>query len=173
MLIYLQMIDSAEERTKFEQLYLIHRDYMYRVAFGILQNSEDAEDAVHQAFVKIAEHMKKIDTPDSPKTKGYVITIVKNCAIDSYRKKQAYPQLEYSDATFGAEITYDGGNALTGCILKLPQRQRDLIILKYHHGYDLREIAAILNISYRNAVMIDQRAKATLRTFCQEEGIEW
>ncbi len=173
MLIYLQLIETEEDRSKFETIYLSYRDLMYHAAFGILRNVEDAEDAVHHAFVKIAEHMEKVGEADSPKTKGYVMTIVKNSAIDSYRRKQAYPSVEYSDATAGVEVPYDGDNALARCILRLPPRQRDLIILKYHHGYDLREIAAMLDISYRNALQIDQRAKANLRTLCQEEGIEW
>lgn len=173
MLIYLQTIDTAEDRSKFEQLYLMYRNYMYSVAFGILQNSEDAEDAVHRAFVNIAEHMEKISDPEALTTKGYVVTIVKNSAIDIYRKKQAHPEMEYDDAVLGMEVTYESDNALTNCILKLPERQRTILILRYHHGYDLQEIARMLGLTYRNTVQIDQRAKAKLRALCQEEGIEW
>ena len=59
MLVYLQMIETPDDRSKFEIIYLEYRDYMYRVAFAILHNVEDAEDAVHYAFVKIAENIKK------------------------------------------------------------------------------------------------------------------
>ena len=55
MLIYLQMIESADDKVKFETLYQAYSDYMYRVALAILRNVQDAEDAVHYAFVKIAE----------------------------------------------------------------------------------------------------------------------
>lgn len=173
MLIYLQTIDAPEGRSKFEQLYLMYRDLMYRVALGILQNPEDAEDAVHHAFVKIAETIDRLDAPEMLKTKGYVMTVVKNRAIDIYRKKQAHPEVEYTDELIGAAVSYKSANALANCILKLPERQRAILILRYHHGYDLREIAQILNITYRNAVQIEQRAKAKLRTLCEEEGIEW
>ena len=173
MLVYLQMIDSTEDRSKFEQIYLTYRDLMYHVAYGILQNTEDAEDAVHHAFVKIAGHIDSIRHPDALKTKGYVLTIVKNCAIDAYRKKQAHPEVEYSDATVGMEVSYESGNALANCILKLPERQRTILILRHHHGYDLRDIAQMLGLTYRNTLQIEQRAKAKLRTLCEEEGIEW
>lgn len=173
MLIYLQAIDSVENRSKFEELYLMYRDYMYCVAFSILQNPEDAEDAVHHAFVKIAEHIDSIGMPDALKTKRYVVTIVRNCAIDAYRKKQAHPQTEYSEETVGVEVNYESDNTLANCILKLPERQRTILILKYHHGYDLREIAHMMDLTYRNALQIEQRAKAKLRTLCQEEGLEW
>ena len=55
MIIYLSMIDTPEDRSKFERLYIEYRDVMYHVAYKILNNEQDAEDAVHQAFVKIAE----------------------------------------------------------------------------------------------------------------------
>lgn len=171
MLIYLQMIETPEEQSKFVTIYEQYRDYLYRVAFAVLHNEEDAEDAVHYAFVKVAENIKKIGEPECLKTRGYVVTIVRNRAIDVYRKKQAHPQAEYKDAVKGMWVEYDGENRVAECILKLSDRQRDLMILKHQYGYDLREIAQILGISYRNALQIEQRAKAKLRVLCEEEGI--
>ena len=52
MLIYLQMIETPEDRSKFETLYEEYRDAMYAVAQKILRNNMDAEDALHQAFCK-------------------------------------------------------------------------------------------------------------------------
>jgi RNA polymerase sigma-70 factor (ECF subfamily) len=144
---------------------------MYRVAFSILNNPQDAEDAVHHAFVKIAENIKKIDEPVCLKTRGYVVTIVRNRAIDVFRRKQAHPQTEYCDATQDMQVEYDGDNSVTACIMKLNERQRTIIILKHHYGYDTREIAKMLDITYRNALQIEQRAKAKLRALCEEEGI--
>ena len=46
MLIYLQIIETEEERSKFEQLYEAYRGLLYRVAFARLRNAQDAEDAV-------------------------------------------------------------------------------------------------------------------------------
>ena len=60
MLIYLQMLETPEEKSLFEQIYLEYRGLMYHVAYEILHNEQDAEDAVHQAFIKIAENIKKI-----------------------------------------------------------------------------------------------------------------
>ena len=76
MLLYLQMLETPEEKSLFEQIYLEYRGLMYHVAYEILHNDQDAEDAVHQAFVKIVENIKKIDDPVCPKTHGYVVTII-------------------------------------------------------------------------------------------------
>ena len=75
MLIYLQMLGSPEEKSILEQIYLEYRGLMYHVAYEILHNEQDAEDAVHHAFVKIAENIKKITDPVCPKTHSYVVTI--------------------------------------------------------------------------------------------------
>ena len=81
MLIYLQMLESPEEKSILEQIYLEYRGLMYHVAYEILHNEQDAEDAVHHAFVKIAENIKKITDPVCPKTHSYVVTIVEHQAI--------------------------------------------------------------------------------------------
>lgn len=94
MIIYLQMLETPEEKSKFEQLYLEYKGLMFHVAYEILHNEQDAEDAVHQAFVKIAENIKKIDDPICPKTHSYVVTIVENKAIDQYRKQQKHQTVE-------------------------------------------------------------------------------
>ena len=60
MLIYLQMIETPEDQSKFEQIYEKYLGLMYHVALKILENHEDAEDAVHQAFVSIAENLSLI-----------------------------------------------------------------------------------------------------------------
>ena len=173
MLVYLQMIEAPEQQTKFEIIYTQYKDTMYAIAYKILRNHHDAEDAVHHAFVKLAENIQKIEDPLCPKTKGYIVTIVENKAIDIYRRKQAHPQVEYIDEVVGIQVEYNGDNALAGCMLKLPARQRSIMILKYSHGYSMKEIAKILGISYENAVKTEQRAKVRLKALCEEAGIEW
>ena len=86
MLIYLQMIETFEDKNKFEELYLEYRNLMYRVAYKFLKQEQDAEDAVHYAFIKIAENIKIIE-PVSPRTRQYVVTIVENRARDVLRKR--------------------------------------------------------------------------------------
>ena len=166
MLIYLQMIDTPEERSKFEQIYLEYKGLMFHVAYDILHNEQDAEDAVHQAFVKVAENIKKIGEPVCPKTHSYVVTIVENKAIDQYRKRQKHQTVELIDDIQGTEAHYEGNNDLTKCILKLPARYREMILLRYHHGYSVREITNIMDISLAAAIKLDQRAKNKFLTSC-------
>ena len=173
MLVYLQMVETAEDRSKLEAIYLKYRNYLYHVAFSVLNNPQDAEDAVHYGFVKLAENIQKISDINCPKTKGYIVTIVENKAIDIYRKKQNHSHVAYTDEVVGIQVEYDCTDKLTECILKLPARQRSMIILKYSHGYTTKEIAKILGVTYANAQKIEFRAKERLKALCEEVGIEW
>ena len=58
--MYLAVINDDDDKNYFEQLYLKYRQDMYRTAYGILHNKEDSEDAVHQAFLQIADNFAKI-----------------------------------------------------------------------------------------------------------------
>jgi len=171
VLLYLQMLETPEEKSLFEQIYLEYRGLMYHVAYEILHNDQDAEDAVHQAFVKIVENIKKNDDPVCPKTHGYVITIVEHQAIDQYRKRQKYQTVELIEEIQGTNAHYEGDNDLTKCILQLPARYREMILLRYHYGYTVREIAKMLELSLSATIKLDQRAKTKLKKLCEEAGI--
>ena len=171
MLIYMMMIDSEADRSKFEKIYLKYRYLMHDVAYEILQHKEDTEDAVHQAFIKIAEHIEEIEDPVCPKTRGYVVIIAENKAIDICRKRMRHPMLEYYEAASGITIEYNGCDKLTLCMSKLSAVQRQVILLKYKFGYSNGEVANILGISKSNAIKIDQRAKKLLYELCGEEGL--
>ena len=171
MIIYLQMIDPPEEKHKFEVLYTKYRGLMFYIANGILNNEQDAEDAVHSAFVSIAENIQKIEDPLCPKTKGYIVTIVENKAIDMYRRKQRFPQAILEEETAGLAVTYDGSDAIARCFSLLPAQAKHILLLKYRYGYDNREISKMLNISEANAIKRIQRAKQKLEELCLEEEL--
>lgn len=170
MLVYLQMIEADGDKSKFEQIYQAYRGLMFHTAYKLLQQEQDAEDVVHEAFVKIANNILKISDPVCPKTRAYVVTIVENQAIDMLRKRNRHPSVSFEDAAYGLGMQDDHEDLLSDCILKLPVRQRQVIWLKYYHGYSLREISKILGISLANAVKLDQRAKKKLAELYQEGG---
>lgn len=170
MLIYLQVIETVEDKSKFEAIYESYRGLMYYVAFKRLQHEQDAEDVVHHVFVKIAENIKMIE-PVSPKTKQLVVTMVDNRVTDVFRSRSRHPITEYNDElNLRVDETIQGEDLLTECILKLPEQQRTVILLKYQHGYSLKEISKMLDISLAWAQKIDQRAKKKLEELYKRGG---
>ena len=171
MLVYLTMIESPEDQKKKKKIYLEYKGLMYYVAYKILNNAQDAEDAVHNAFIKIAENINNIDEAVCPKTQNYVVTIVENKAIDTYRSKKRKEAVEYIDEITGITVENQSLQGLAYCMSKLPLRYRQIILLKYYHGYNSREISKQLDLTEANVIKIDQRAKKKLLQICKEEGV--
>lgn len=115
-----------------------------------MNNEHDAEDAVHSAFIKIAENIGKIDDLACPKTKNYITTIVENKAIDFYRANQRRNSDLYLDEISGIEVEETRVHGLAACMAKLPPRYRQVILLKYYHGFSCKEIAKQLKLTKTN-----------------------
>lgn len=102
MLVYLSMIEGPEDRNKFEIVYEQYKNLMYYVAYRILREERDAEDAVHNAFVRIAEHIEKISEPVCPKTRAFVVLIVERTAINEYNRQRRRRGLPLEEEVLGA-----------------------------------------------------------------------
>lgn len=169
MLTYALTIVKPADRPKLERLYLEYRSVMFCAANEILHNEHEAEDAVQQAFIKIAENLDKVPDELSNKTKAFVVTIAENTAIDRYRKLKRHGDCELCEEACGIEA--NSADELVSCILKLPARYRQFILLKYYHGYSTREIAKLLGMSSAAASKTAQRAKQRLEQLCREAGL--
>ena len=162
MLIYLQMIESEEDKSKFEKLYNQYRHLMFSVANKILDNQFDAEDAVHKAFVSIIDNLDKIKEVDCPKTKAYVVIITENKAIDIIRSKKHIIEDELIDTLYGIEIPMPGDGGLADAMAKLPARYREVLLLRFDNGYKTKEIAKMMNMTEGSMQKLIWRAKDAL-----------
>lgn len=170
MLIYLSMIESEADKSKFIALYETYRSSMFHAANRILNNTDDAEDTVHQAFLKVAEAIETVDDSIPDRVKGFLITITQHYAIDLYRKKKKLFLFDVGIKEDAAAI-YEHSGVLVQCIDRLPEKYRAVILLKYKFGYGTKEIARLLSLSESNVAKIHQRAKSNLEQLCKEEGI--
>ena len=87
LLFYLQLLETEGEKQKFERLYERYRRLMHWIAVRILQDEHLAEDAVHEAFLRILQNFDGIDEILSPKTRNFVVIVVRNTSLN-LRKKQ-------------------------------------------------------------------------------------
>lgn len=162
MLIYLSMIESEDDRSKFEKIYERYRGLMFYTAMRILNHQQDAEDAVHQAFVSIIENLDKISEPECPKTRAYVVIITERKALDIARRKSKISYLEFDESVFGMEAPPFETNDLAGAILRLPATYREIILLRYHYNYTTKEIAKMLGMTGSATQKALWRAKTLL-----------
>ena len=168
MIVYLQMIETAEDKDKFEQIYTAYRSLMFQVALGILGNENNAEDAVHQAFVSIISNLSKISEVESPKTRAYIVIIVERKSLDIIRTNKKYTD-ELAEEQQGVAIPLPGDSPLADAMSRLPAHYREILLLKYDHGYSTKEVAEILDMSRAGAEKMLWRAKKALAEALERE----
>lgn len=176
MLIYLNMLESEEEKNKFEQIYSTYKQTMFYVANRILKDEYLSEDAVHQAFFRIIENLDKIDKIHCHKTKGFIVTIVENIAIDFFRKRKREYNISFDEVGIYIEDTKNEHifimNDVEEAIYKLPINYSTVLKLKYSQGYNNKEISEILKISEENVRQRISRSKKRLAEILDEEEEE-
>jgi len=179
MILFLAMIDSEEDKTKFEYIYTQYRQLMFYIAKGIIHNDDLAEDAVQQAFLRIIDNLQKINDPNCPQTKSYVVIIVKHAALDMIKQQSRHRHSSFEEIEENGMIIEDLSAApdgetdyqiLISSIQSLPQNYTDILLLKYVHGYSVEEISGMLNLSVQNIRKILQRARNKLEQKLRKEG---
>ncbi len=176
--MYLSLIDSADDKSKFEELYNLYYQDMLKTADNVLHNIHDAEDAVQKSFLKIAKGFSRITVMNSIEMKGYIFTIAQNTAIDIYRVKLKHPVESIDDyIDLEDDILIDDSAFLNidvekikECVRKLPEEYYSVLLLD-QLGFNAHEIAQSLDISYDNARKRVQRAKTKLKALTDKELI--
>jgi len=168
LLFYLSVIDTLEGKTQFELLYEKYRWLMYKTAYNILREHQAAEDAVHDAFMRVALSLNSIDDVDSPKTRNFLVIITRNISLNMYKRRK---RIDLSNigierpGVVGVDnhlIEKESYNELVKEILKLPGKYADVLFLRYDNEYSISEIAKMLNMSYANAQKTIERARKAL-----------
>lgn len=166
----LQITEPPAHRSKLEQIYEAYRGLMFYTAKKLLDNDQDAEDAVQDAILKLAKNIDQISDPVCPKTRAYIVLTVESVSIDLLRKRSRQPTVPLEE-TPGLAADYKGDNALARCILALPAQDREILLLRFWQGYSVQEAARMLGISGAAARKREQRAKKKLEALCREEEL--
>ena len=129
---------------------------LYRVAYSILRNPSDAEDAVQEAFLRVLRHRE--DLTEIRDHRVWLIRIVWNIVLD--RKRRAKTRPETDDVTELARVLpADGLTAeeraaaaqhhshVLGCVEQLPAKEREVMMLSAFDELSSVEIASVLGIT--------------------------
>ena len=168
--LYLQMLDTPEEKLRFEEIYQKYRGLMYHVADGILRNRQDAEDAVHNAFLQIIKHFRRFQNFPLSELTPRIVVVAKNEAISLRRKKRDEAPLEEGEnlvVEFEAVTDY---RALVDSFTRLPQTYRAVMEMKLLLGYSDGEIAARLGLTKTAVSSRVNRGRRLLRDIVEQEG---
>lgn len=169
MLIYLSLLDTEEQKSKFEQIYNYYRHTMFYVAKSILKDDYLSEDAVHNAFIKIAKNMDNISEVNSNRTKGYVVIIVRNISLNMLKKQKNIVDIddfgENTKDDFSLEddvlskLSFD---FIVEEIMSLPIIYKDVLYLTYVEDLKTQEISKLINVSNETVKKRLQRGRKKL-----------
>jgi RNA polymerase sigma-70 factor, ECF subfamily len=149
------------DRDAFEMIIRTNSRTLFAIAYGILQNREEAEDVVQDALVKAWKSRWRVRDPE--KFPAWLATITRFRARDVFRKRRPLPlpeeMLESPDATENIALDRHVHSALA----TLPELHRSALTLRYFEEMDYQSIEKLLGVSNGALRGILGRALATMR----------
>lgn len=170
MTVCMTALESAEERRLFEDVYTACRGRLLALARRKLCGGAEAEDAVHQAFLALAEHFPRLCRLPRPQLEAYLVVVTERKCIDCLRQQARRDGVPFDENTV-LVTPPPCGDPVADAMGRLPPRCREALLLRYGCGYSTRETASLLELSFAAAQKLLQRAKAVLRTELEKEGI--
>src|ERR1039457_5233688 len=151
--------DETRQHAKEEALAALVEQYastLYRVAFSVLHNAADAEDAVQEAFLRVLRHRDTLEEVRDHRV--WLIRIVWNIVLD--RKRRAKTRPETDDVSELARVLPSTGLSaeelaaaaqyhahVLACVDQLPAREREVMMLSAFEELSSVEIAAVRGIT--------------------------
>lgn len=171
--IHYHLIEAAkryDQSAQFE-LYNLYVKAMLNVSFRIVNNRDEAEDVIQEAFVNV---FKNIDKYRGESTFGaWVKRIVINASINLLKKRRLdLVEMDQAggiiDDAFEIEEDSLSLSAIKSAIMELPEGFRAVLTLYLLEGYDHKEIGEVLGITESTSKSQFNRAKKKLREILKE-----
>ena len=175
---YVSMVETDDEKSFIEELYIKYERDMYNAAHSILHNGYDAEDAVHEAFLRIIKNIDRMMRIPADERSYYAVIISRNTAIDIFnkRKKQnEFPLEEIDDLedVFSIGDIVDsnlGVKTIQDLLSELEETDFEVLYMNLICEFTPGEIAAVLNIKPGAARQRLYKAKSNFRKLLEKEN---
>lgn len=174
------MIGTSESELV-KELFETYRQMMYKIAFEILHNKADAEDAVQSAFLSIINNIDKISKIPCDERGFYFVNVIEHTSINILNRQRRY---RADDINIYEDIASDDSveekadeNILTEEIEKalyeLSDRDYSLMYLYIFKQMKPREIAKELDISEKNIRVYIKKARERLIKILKRKGYDY
>jgi RNA polymerase sigma factor (sigma-70 family) len=141
-----------------------YSDNIFRFALKNLRDSEKAKDIVQDTFMKL---WVKVDDVNYEKVKSYLFTSAYHSMVDLSRKEKRVGEYNESKVKkMGHSEQYsDAKEILDAAVAKLPDIQRQMILLRDYEGYSYEEIGEITNLNESQVKVYIFRARKFLKDY--------
>lgn len=150
-------IDGDEDAVS--QVFLEYKNLLYFVIAQYVNNKEDCNDVLSDAFMKAYQHRQEIKNVNG--LKSFLCSIAKNEAINFSKKNKEIPSSELIEEIYG---NYDRGNAVLDLLEPLLSNKETIVVYyKAVFSYTWDEIAEETGIPSSTARLLYKTAKEKLR----------
>ena len=173
MLLFLTALDNEEDREAFTLLYEQYSRLLWCAAMDVLHDASLAEDAVQNAYLALLGHMDKVRSVYAPQTRKFLVTVVRNKAIDLYRSRNShtadslddpdYPDLPSGEDLLDEIIRRETMDHIKDALRQLPPIQRTMLEYRYLHGFSEKEVAELLELPPKRVNVAIFRARKKLQ----------
>ena len=144
----------------------IYQEYSGKVMGYIsarVQRRADAEDLCSEVFEKVFRKMEGYDQGKAS-VGTWIYTITRNTVIDYFRKTRPTAELDENIASDGDSLLNNETlSELAQALKKLPQELQDIVVLMYHDGIPMTEVAKMMHLSYGAVKLRHQKALNMMR----------
>lgn len=152
---------------------LFHKDYLplaetlYRIAYYMLESEVEAEDAVQELYLRLWESRDCLEGIRLPK--AYAIRMLKNLCVDRIRKAshesfpEELPQTEFAPAPDDTLDARTRLNKVLEAVKALPERQRNVLILRTVDGLSYEEIARRTGMNHLTCRVLLSQARTKIK----------
>lgn len=147
--------------------------HVYRTAFYMVGNEQDALDAAQEALIRIYTKIGSYE--EKAQFKTWVQRIVTNICIDKFRRSKPTVSIEEHDMIFRSEknvedevISAHIAKDIHEAIDRLPEHYRTVIVLRYLQDFSYNEIAETLELPLNTVKSYLFRARQQLQTLLQD-----
>lgn len=133
---------SVMNKEELSKLILENQKEMYVLAYSILKNQADAQDAVSECIVRAFENRTSLRKRTS--ARSWLMKILINVSRLAITKRQKV--VLFADPEQYEQEPETAEDHLWSVILELPENVRVVMVLYYYEGFSVREISTLLDI---------------------------
>jgi RNA polymerase sigma-70 factor (ECF subfamily) len=162
----------------FKQRFMPHYRLLYRVAYHLTGNAQDAEDLLQDTYLKL--WLKRDDLTKEAETQAYLVTLMRNLFLDQRRLKRINTSADLDKAEPPDEQcldrqidSRDEASQMEGLIRQLPERDGNIVQMHLVEGRSYKEIEQDTGLSQGNIRIIVMRARQKLKQQFQKLTKTW
>jgi RNA polymerase sigma-70 factor (ECF subfamily) len=156
------------DRSALHFLYVRYADDVCGFVKSIVRDAHEAEDITHNVFAKLITAIHRYEPREVPFA-AWILRVSRNAALDHLRARRQIPFEEVRTSDEGHDqIGFDRSHSLREALHRLPQDQREVLVLRHIAGLSPSEIARRIGKTESSVHGLHHRGRGALQAALRE-----